>query len=172
VFGYEGLYEVSDIGRVRSVDRTITCANRWGGETTRRKNGKILSVCKSNSGYPCVGLWKNNRGTTREVHRLVLESFIGPCPDGMECRHLNGDPGNNNIKNLCWGTRSENFIDKSVHGNARKLKPADVGFIKHWLDGGFSNSEIAKSFGVSTANIWSIRTGRSWGWLTGIEVAA
>ncbi len=50
-----------------------------------------------------------------QIHRSLLETFIGPCPEGMECRHLDGDPLNNNLGNLKWGTRYENMQDKIIH---------------------------------------------------------
>lgn len=53
------------------------------------------------------------------VHRLVLEAFIGPCPHGHECRHLDGNPGNNRLDNLAWGTPTENGEDKFRHGRVR-----------------------------------------------------
>jgi hypothetical protein len=62
------------------------------------------------------------RGDQRFVHRLVLEAFVGPCPEGMECRHLDGNPGNNRLENLAWGTARENWEDALRHGTAA-LKP-------------------------------------------------
>ena len=58
------------------------------------------------------------RRKTRFVHRLVLEAFVGSCPSGMECRHLDGDPSNNRLDNLAWGTRLENYQDSVKHGTA------------------------------------------------------
>jgi hypothetical protein len=59
----------------------------------------------------------------RFVHRLVLEAFVGPCPEGMECRHLDGDPANNRLENLRWGTHRENAADQVRHGTAAWLRP-------------------------------------------------
>ncbi|QZE10566.1 hypothetical protein SEA_SCOOBYDOOBYDOO_251 [Mycobacterium phage ScoobyDoobyDoo] len=62
---------------------------------------------------------------TRLVHRLVLEAFVGPCPPGMETRHLDDDPSNNRLSNLCWGTRLENTMDRvqnGIHNNTRKTE--------------------------------------------------
>src|SRR4051794_38431819 len=66
-------------------------------------------------GHCTVELGRDN---IRFIHRLVLEAFVGPCPDGLECRHLDGDPGNNLLSNLKWGTRLENFQDSVKHGTA------------------------------------------------------
>lgn len=58
------------------------------------------------------------RGRQRLVHRVVLEAFVGPCPEGMECRHVDGNPANNRLDNLAWGTPKENFEDSARHGTA------------------------------------------------------
>ena len=114
VVGYEGLYEVSDQGRVRTVARTIV-----------RRNGRIqpapqrvLKLKLSPHGYWRIGLTNELAGRQRFhfVHRLVLAAFVGPCPEGMQCRHLDGNPANNAVQNLCWGTCSENNLDKLRHG--------------------------------------------------------
>lgn len=70
------------------------------------------------NGYRCVWLrWhKSQRAVTRLVHRLVLETFAGPCPPDMECRHLDGNRSNNALSNLRWGTKLENEADKDRHG--------------------------------------------------------
>lgn len=106
VFGAEGLYEVSDRGEVRSRPR-------------ERTRGGILAP-RMYSKYMMVDL---GRGNHRLVHRLVLEAFIGPCPPGLEARHVNGDHTDNSLPNLLWGTRSENTLDQvrhGVHANAIK----------------------------------------------------
>jgi hypothetical protein len=104
VRGYEGLYEVSDHGRVRGrrgISRT--------GQTMR--------------GYQTVRLYKHFQRKALTVHRLVLEAFVGPRPANYECRHLDGDKTNNRISNISWGTRRENQLDNVRHGthpHARK----------------------------------------------------
>ena len=105
-------YEVSEItGRVRSVAREAH------GRTYR---SVVLATRVSNSGYELVGL-RNAKGEreTRTVHTLVLLAFVGPCPPGQEARHLNGDPLDNRLENLAWGTKEENEQDKFAHGRPR-----------------------------------------------------
>ena len=91
VVGFEGLYEVSDLGRVRSLPRKGT------------KGGlrKLSYNAHQGSGQVQVQLRKG-RGRYRNasVHRLVLEAFVGPCPKGQECRHIDGDPKNNKLQNF------------------------------------------------------------------------
>lgn len=109
---YEGWYEVSDLGRVRSVDRVAT--NRPG--VVIRCRGVLLRPRVNTTGYLEVTLQRN--GTRRHVgiHRLVLAAFVGPCPEGMEGCHGDGDKENNAVSNLRWDTRSANTYDKIRHG--------------------------------------------------------
>jgi hypothetical protein len=103
VHGFEGLYEVSDLGNVRSF------ARGWDGRPLRSSpNGR---------GYMSVNFWKGNRATSHRVHRLVLEAFVGLPPDGMEGCHNDGNKRNNQLSNLRWDTRSANARDKGRHGN-------------------------------------------------------
>jgi hypothetical protein len=112
-------YEVSDDGQVRSQDRQIR--TRWG--TTFLRKGKVLKPI-SHRGYWAVTLREEGRNRTTKVHTLVLEAFVGPRPDGLEARHLDGNTDNNSLQNLKWGTRSENNLDRVAHGthqNSSKL---------------------------------------------------
>lgn len=105
--GYEGSYEVSDHGRVRSLDRTIIDRQ---GRTTRRK-GTILRPASSKFGHLNVALWKNGKPFSPKVHRIVMLAFVGPLPEGMETCHNNGDPTDNRLANLRYDTRSSNAMD-------------------------------------------------------------
>ena len=113
VVGYEGLYEVSDQGRVRSLRRSGT-------------PGRVLAQ-RQNRGrlYLLVRLSHNNQRKIKTVHSLVLAAFIGPRPARMETRHLNGDATDNRLANLSYGTSLENSADQRAHGtnvNANKIK--------------------------------------------------
>ena len=107
--GWEGSYEVSDHGRVRSVDRIVT--TRTG--IRKRYHGRVLALTADRSGHLAVSL---GRAKDKAVHRLVLEAFVGPCPEGQECCHNDGDPTNNNLSNLRWGSPTENAFDRVRHG--------------------------------------------------------
>lgn len=115
--GYEGLYEVSDRGRVKSLQRTVIRAN-GSGYTVREK---ILKPRPSQSGHMRVSLYRDGQDETRFVHRLVLEAFVGPRPDGMECCHWDDVPANNHLDNLRWDTGSANQWDKVRNGNHHQL---------------------------------------------------
>jgi NUMOD4 motif/HNH endonuclease len=107
VRGWEGLYEVSDLGRVRSLRRKGG-NNRWYG-------GKVL-VPYLHKGYPVVPLCRGGTRTMAQVHRLVLEGFTGPCPPGMMACHANGNPGDPGAANLRWDTAAGNMRDQYRHG--------------------------------------------------------
>lgn len=113
--GYEGYYEVSDQGRVRSLDRLIVYVN---GDRHYTK-GKLKSVSDNGNGYLSVSLSRNNSDVRRYVHRLVLEAFVGPAPEGMEACHGNAKRHDNRLSNLRWDTRVENCKDTKLAGNSR-----------------------------------------------------
>jgi hypothetical protein len=103
--GYEGRYQVSDEGRVRSLDRPVRVVCH-GVEAVRIAKGKLLQPGRNGSGHVTVALGKGN---SRQVHQLVLEAFVGPCPAGCEVLHLNHQHADNRLENLRYGTRSENL---------------------------------------------------------------
>jgi hypothetical protein len=114
VVGREGEYEVSDQGRVRSMERTIEYVHgKTGKLCTRRAPSKVLSAAANPTGHRYVVL--GNR-SSRTVHSLVADAFLGPRPDGWEVRHLNGQAYDNRPANLQYGTRSENAEDSKLHG--------------------------------------------------------
>lgn len=106
-------YEVSDKGNVRTYKRRSASAEV-----------PMLMNPMDFNGYKHVYLheghlrrWgQGGRGKKKRVHRLVLEAFIGLCPKGKECRHLDGNPSNNKLENLTWGTSKENASDQFRHG--------------------------------------------------------
>ncbi|MGP9622564.1 NUMOD4 motif-containing HNH endonuclease [Corynebacterium sp. AOP34-AQ2-28] len=111
VTGYGGIYEVSDQGRVRSLSRVVS--TRKGD---RRYRGKTLAPKSNRHGYPLVVLADGGVLRSKRVHRLVLEAFVGPCPEGMEACHNNGDRGDPRLANLRWDSASENQRDRRRHG--------------------------------------------------------
>jgi hypothetical protein len=106
VSDYEGLYEVSDQGRVRSLTHQTPKGIRYG---------RRLKVPLRN-GYPRVGLYREGVQVTRMVHDLVTAAFLGPRPEGTEVRHLDGNPQNATRTNLAYGTHGENQFDQVRHG--------------------------------------------------------
>lgn len=119
--GFVGLYEVSDQGNVRSLARSLS-TDRIGKGGRRSVRARILSQTLG-SRYAAVSLSAGGSVKTALVHRLVLEAFVGPCPDGMLCRHFpDRDRHNNRLNNLSWGTPTENQADRFVHKTDGKGK--------------------------------------------------
>lgn len=124
VVGFEELYEVSDLGNVRSVDREGPVEYQHG-TVVRKYKGRVLKPWRDTSGYLKVDLYRKGQVPTHYVHRLVLEAFRGTCPPGHEACHWDDDPTNNRLSNLRWGTSSANTLDMVRNGNhnmARKTE--------------------------------------------------
>lgn len=113
VVGWEGLYEVSNLGRVRSLGRTLP--------NGRTYPARIMKLTTSKRGYVKVALTRDGVGRHFSVHRLVCTAFHGPpAIPGSVVRHLDGDPGRNTPDNLAWGTQVENAQDRIRHGRNEK----------------------------------------------------
>jgi ribosome-binding protein aMBF1 (putative translation factor) len=158
-------YEVSDQGRVR---RTV------GGKGARV--GHILKPAPNNKGYLCVHLKDHGVSLPYTVHKLVATAFLGPCPDGYEVGHENGDKTDCRASNLVYQTRSQNMkhayavcgrVPKvpdhtgSKHGQS-KLTEAQAVEIQKLRQAGVSGQTLARLFGVSKAVISTIFHGKAW----------
>lgn len=110
--GYEGLYEVSSLGRVKILDRIV--GGNGGSRFLRR--GHLKKLSSNRSGYQHVHVAKDGQKRRPGVHILVLETFVGPRPEGNVGCHNDGDPFNNRLENLRWDTRANNGLDTVKHG--------------------------------------------------------
>jgi hypothetical protein len=161
VVGYEGKYEVSNLGRVRSY---LTNSGRLSREVVR-----MLTPQKSTSYYHC-----NLQGKSKNIHTMVLEAFIGLRPTNMEACHKDNNKSNNTLYNLEWGTKSKNQQDRIRHGTTargerhkkHKLTKEQVLQILELLQNKMPHRKIAKMFSVSRSAIDHISTGLLWGWLS------
>jgi hypothetical protein len=105
-------YEASNLGRIRSLDRTATCG--------RPLHGRIISQwVLHGKQYRMVTLSYDGTYRNALVHRLVLSAFRGLPVAGQQCRHLDGNPTNNHLDNLAWGSGRENTVDQVRHGTHR-----------------------------------------------------
>lgn len=157
VVGFESYYDVSSIGRVKSL-----------------RSGEILSEYIDRDGYSIVSLSVKGVKKKRRSHRLVLEAFECVCPKGMQCSHIDGNPANNILSNLKWTTPSNNNKMKLLHGTHdrgeasknSKLKESQVREIMDLLNkGDMSHQKISELFPVSRTTISSISAGVNWSWL-------
>lgn len=118
IAGYEGLYEVSDLGRVRSLDRKISAMSCWGTIVTRKKRGKILAPRKRCRGYVAVQLGRGAKDSP--IHHLVLEAFSRKRRQGEVANHINSIKTDNRIENLEWCTAKENMRHAIKNGIMRR----------------------------------------------------
>jgi hypothetical protein len=166
--GFEGSYEVSNMGRVRSVDRFVDLIGRWGKPEKRRYKGRIrkpfTSPCNK---YLMVLLCVNSRKTSRTIHSLVLEAFVGPCPPGEEGRHRNCKHHDNRLENLTYGTRKQNREDSRREGTLavgeriaqHKLTANEVLKIRSTPA---DHQTLADIYGVSRSQIRRIKRRENW----------
>lgn len=168
VYGFEGRYEASSFGRIKSVSRPMRNHNaEW------ISSDRILNPSANNAGRKSVCLYKGRKQFMRLVATLVAEAFIGPRPPGMECCHNDGNSSNNQYQNLRWDTRTSNEADKIAHGTSNrganngqsKLSESDVIAI---LADPRIHREIAVDYNVGRRTIDRIKRGESWSWLSSI----
>ena len=164
VVGYDK-YEISSYGRIRSWNYHRNIKNP--------KEPKIKAQHYGPKGYFIVALWQDGGKSTKRIHRLVLEAFIGPCPEGMEGCHNDGDNQNNHLENLRWDTSKNNHADKIKHGtvprgeshSGSKLNESDVIDIRQRAVKGEFFTAIARDFKCSPAHIGRIVSRSSWKYL-------
>ena len=172
VVGYEGRYEISDRGRIKSLIRGGKIS--LGGRDSSKGDTRIRS-----------GLSSGGSRRYFYIHTMVLTAFFGPKPDGHECAHWDGDPTNNHISNLRWATHKENADDAKRHGtlasgsrngmnttpdsrpngtrNGRaKLTAQDVLRLREMRDEGLSYTEMGLAFGVHRTTIRRAINGERW----------
>lgn len=160
VVGYEGSYEVSNLGRVRSLDRvawTKACKRRCGFFRTLK--GRILELHPDGkAGYLRVSLGK---GTHRSVHALVAEAFVSARPKGAQIRHLNCDLTDNRAVNLAYGNASDNAHDVA-RNDRRRISRAAVEDIRASYDGGrHTVRTLAERHGCSPFHVRRILSGEA-----------
>ena len=172
VRGFEGLYSVSSLGRVRAEPKTVIHSD---GRICKRKQRVMRPGQSNRSRYLSVRLLGHDGNyTTCYVHALVLEAFDKPRPDGMECCHCDGNRANNSASNLRWDTRAGNHADKDAHGTSvvgerhpmRRLDDTAVRAMRARRADGASSTQLAKEFNVSRMTAFRAATGRSWSHLS------
>lgn len=168
VVGFEGCYEVSNLGRVRSLDRITVQRSKGGAHISCFRRGRVLSPGKTLGGYLQAHLYRDGEHVSRTIHDLVLTHFDRPRPPGAEGMHLDHDKQNNSLSNLAWGSRQENERQKIEAGRtprgersaAAKLTEADVCEIRRRA--GEPQQDLADEFGCTFSNISAIQLRKSW----------
>jgi hypothetical protein len=163
VVGYEGLYEVSNLGNVRSVDKV----DRQG----QKKHGRVRKLLLNQVGYLYVGISVENKKANLTVHRLVARAFI-PNPDNKpQVNHIDGNKTNNIVSNLEWVTVAENTQHayttklnkyKGENSHLAKLTEKQVIEIYDRLQNGEYQYRLAEEYGVNKTTISNIYCQKSW----------
>lgn len=168
VVGYEGLYEVSDQGRVRSLDRPDGRGRKIKG-LLRALTETGDPVGPKKKRYLQLGLSRNSVYRTRKVHVLVMAAFVGPRPAGLDICHRNGDPSDNRLSNLRYGTKRSNMLDRHEHGTyfkspgRSKLSPNQVREIRErYALGGVSQRALAREHGLCQGTISHLLLHKNW----------
>lgn len=164
---YEGLYEITDTGQVYSMPR-------------KGSKGGLRLPYKDKAGYYRIGLCKDGRQKTCLIHQLVAATFIGEKTDGFLVCHKDGNPANNAVSNLYYGTKSDNSKDAVKHGTHNLLSSnfkgervkgescswskvtEDVVRYVRSMKGEKSSRALAKELSISQGNVSAIWTGKSW----------
>lgn len=155
-------------------------ASKEGEIFSLGKKGKGLhkmTACKTTNGYLKVSLSVAGKTHVRNIHPLILQTFVGPAPSqDHESRHLDGNRHNNRLSNLCWGTKKENRQDSIRHGTfhynrgeeARyaKLNNEKVLEIRRRAEAGENQKEIAKEFGIHQVMVSMIKLRKRWSHLS------
>lgn len=164
VVDYEGLYEVSDLGRVRSLDREVTYPSG-----TRKIKGRVLKPAINIQKRVVVALCNSEGHKTYRIHNLVARAFIGEKPNGYDVCHKDGDSTNNKLSNLRYDTRQQNNIDVYRYGSkvtVGKLSIEQVLEIrKLYATGNYSQRKLAKMFPVNQSSIGGIVRREKFSWL-------
>lgn len=163
VVGYESRYDVSNLGRVRTAFESPH-------PNARPFAGRLRKLYKSTLGYIRVSLNRDGVKSHFSVHILVLQAFRGRRPAGHVSRHLDGSRNNSELSNLEWSTQSRNLADRIKHGTHNKgsrhpnskLTESDAVKIRLEAAHGKANTQIAREFGVTPANIGYVVNRKSW----------
>ncbi len=159
--GYEGYYQVSNLGNVKSVDRYIKSPLN-NQESVLRKGKQIKTNINKKNGYIYVCFYKENTQTSKRVHRLVAKAFL-PNPDNLpQVNHIDGNKQNNNVNNLEWCSQLENIQHANKNGLINHYKrrviqlDKDLNLIREWE----SITEASKELKIERANITACCNGK------------
>lgn len=169
IVAYQAYYEVSNHGRVRSLDRVV----KYPNASDRHMSGRILTHRLDNYGYPVVNLSVERDHKTFKIHRLVLTAFVGDPEDESVCMHLDNNPENNSLDNLRWGTSADNNrqciedgrgnrASGECHGRAKLTEKQVLEIRKLYFVGGITQRKLGMIFAVSRRSIGDIVNRKNW----------
>ncbi len=172
IVGFNGFYQVSNWGKVKSLSRIVNHAKKGTQEVKER----ILKF-DLRSGYPSVTFYKDKKSSRFTVHHLVMLAFIGERPIGFDINHKDGDKTNNHLSNLEYCTRSKNI----QHAFSKGLKPIGQNHHKTTLTTkevisiyelkhkGMTQKIVSEKYGVDRTTIGNIWRGKTWSNVTNVQ---
>lgn len=160
ILGYEGLYEVSDLGRVRSVDRRVAYKTTGG---TMLRRGQLIEGVPDKKGYRHLVLCKNGKQRTVFTSRLVAQTFVPNPSNFPDVHHKDFNKSNNSANNLEWVTHQQNIGHSVIEGRyAKKLTAEIVSSIRARHGAGESQASISRDLGLRYQTVHLIVNGHSW----------
>ena len=152
VLGFENIYQVSDYGNVRSIKSGL---------------GKKITKPTKGDTRPFVNLHKNGKQKIMRIHKIVLEAFVGECPEGLECCHNDGNSQNNHVSNLRWDTHKSNIHDRIKHGTSNRgelcgTAKLTLEQVRQIRNDNRLQKFIAADYKVNASVISRIKTGSRW----------
>lgn len=160
--GYEGCYQASSFGRIRSLDRTITHIDHWGRTVARHKKGKILRLAKQSNGYLFIQLGRASSQTT--IHALVALTYLGDRPHDHDIHHINDQKTDNRSVNLEYIPESDH-MSMHLKGNTRTAKITEDQareIFRLYHEEHRTASQIAPLYDISTSSVLRIKRGEAW----------
>lgn len=170
IIGYEGIYQVSNFGRIKSLKRTFIKRKKGGGEMPVSMPESIRSKRLTSNGYIKIALWYNGKVKHYLVHRLVAFYFVPNPNKYKQVLHLDNNPSNARWDNLKWGTQKMNIQQAVTEGrwhigsknNKTKLKESDIPKIRKLVSEKVPSRVIGEKFNVGHSAILSIKNNKTW----------
>jgi HNH endonuclease len=160
---FEG-YRFGSDGRIQTRWGSARGGTHAAKHRTLTDNWFDVKAHVTRTGYRRVNILEGTKARRAQVHRLILEAFVGECPPGMECRHLDSNPLNNRLSNLAWGTPRENSLDQVRNGShpTAKLTEDDVRSIRAEYVKRKNSAMLAKKHNLCISAIQRIVTRKTW----------
>lgn len=167
--GFKGYYQVSNLGRVKSLDRRVT----YSDKKIHNLKGKVLKPMINMHGYEIVDLRKDKKRKTSKIHRLVAIAFLDNPKNKPQVNHIDGIKLNNNSENLEWVTNTENIkhayknglintAKGERHAQSKLTKEQVLEIRKIYSKGGLTQKQVGEKFGIDQTHVSDIVNKKSW----------
>lgn len=166
VKGFEGLYEVSNLGEVKTVERTILRKSALGKFSEYLVKSAIKKPYQNKSGYVTIAIIKENKTITTYLHRIIAEAFVERISEtDIVVNHINGIKNDNRIENLEWVTSSTNNVhalDTGLRSTRKSMTKEFINSVLELREQGLVHSEIATKLKTTIAIVQGITSGNTY----------